>query len=233
MTTSGGGWTLLFNLDSGDGVNHHYEDTTWWQTSSTEGSPALTTGHKSAAYGTVTGWDEVMIRSHNNGSSTYAYAIRSLLPAFAGQTFLQIVATGTDKVFTGTATTVTGDVPTILNPNRSQTLHGDVFTEFNDALKANSTSGWTAAENVNRLTTTLTNGTYSHTFAGLGGRHQNGLGDYGTKFESAPISAYCDLRNGYGTDSNATSFQGSYPYSGSCRNAAFTWIPVDTALFVR
>jgi UDP-3-O-[3-hydroxymyristoyl] glucosamine N-acyltransferase len=232
MTTDGGGWTLLFNLDTSDGANHEYQDVTWWTTNSVEGSPGLATGHKSAAFSTVAGWDEVLMRVHNSGTP-YGHAIRPLLPTYADSTFEDIMDAGNNVVFTGTASTITGDVGTIRNPDRPQTLHGDIFMEFSHALKANSTSSWGAAENVNRLSTTLTNTNYSHTFAGLGGRHQNGIGSYGTRYEAAPISAYCDLRNGYGNGTNMISAHASYPYSSSCKNAAFSWIPADTALFVR
>ncbi len=232
MTTDGGGWTLLFNLDTSDGANHHYEDATWWTTNSVEGTAGLATGHKSAAFSTVSGWDEVLMRVHNSGSS-YGHAIRPLLPAYADSTFEDIMGAGDNVVFTGTASTITGDVGTVHNASRVQTLHGDIFMEFSHALKANSTGSWAAGDNVNRLSTTLTNNDYAHTFAGLGGRHQQGIGSYGTKYEAAPISAYCELRNGYGNGSNMISIHASYPYSGSCRNGSFSWIPADTALFVR
>jgi hypothetical protein len=233
MSFDGGGWTLLFNLDSGDGANHHWEDTTWWLGAGTEGSPGLSSGHKSPAFSTLTGWDEVLIRVHNGGASTWGTAIRPLLPAYAGQSLRGILNSGNDVVFTGTASAIAGGVPTTFNSARTQTLHGDIFVEFNHALKANSTSGWGAEENLTRLATTLTNNDYGHTYTGLGGRHQHGIGSYGTKYESAPISPYCELRNGYGTDSNASSFHSSYPYSGSCRNGGFSWIAADTALYVR
>jgi len=67
----------------------------------------------------------------------------------------------------------------------------------------------------------------------LGGIHQHGIGSYGTRFESAPIGEYCETRHGYGNDTGYIQFGSNSPYSGTCRSSSFTWIPADTALYVR
>ena len=82
-------------------------------------------------------------------------------------------------------------------------LAGDIFMDdFAQPLVINKQSGWGAGVNLNRIATTLSNGDYGHTFAGIGGwwvslcrrlpfpllrnpshgalgfRHENGIGSY-------------------------------------------------------
>lgn len=93
----------------------------------------------------------------------------------------------------------------------------------------NKASGWSACKNLNRLATTLSNKLYDHTFAGLGGHHENGCGSWKTTYEAAPISSYCALIRGYGNDNNYVDIGG---FDGGCRTS-FKWVPIDIAVFIR
>ena len=69
----------------------------------------------------------------------------------------------------------------------------------------------------------MSNTQYDHTFAGIGGHHENGCGSWVTTYEVAPISSYCAVIRGYGND-NVYAQQGAY--RGDCRTN-FVWKEVD------
>lgn len=236
MNLAGGGWTLLLNLDSGDAAMHHYGDTDFWTTAKLEGSSdkALTTGHKSMAFSTLSGANETMVLAHDNGQ-TKGWSVYDLGSNNKGQSLMYYMANGSDLVLTGTRKQGSGTVGATLNTKRSQTEYGDPFIDHAEALVVNKQSGWTAQVNKNRLSTTLSNGLYSHTLGGLGGNHVNsGWGDI---YESAPIASYCDWMNLYGSAANyAPNGQGnSLATTGSCADSGgqAKWLPIDIAIFYR
>ncbi len=235
MSINGGGWTLLFNLDSGDGARHDYTDTVFWTTNKTEGAPttALNTGHKSAAYSTLAGVSEMLVLAHDN-STVKGWAVYDLLPAYKTETFLSLQTKLSDTAVTGTRKLATGTVGATLNTKRVQTKFGDIFIDHSEAVVINKQSGWTANGNKNRVATTLSNGDYSHTFAGLGGSHVNqGWGD---NYEASCITSYCDFTNLYGGTGNyvANGQGNSIAGTGSCADPAlYKALPIDSAVFYR
>ena len=234
MTTAGGGWTLLFNLDSGDGVRHAWDDTTFWQGAATEGSPfsAYAGGHKGQSYASFPIPGEVLVLAHDQGTKK-GYAAYDLLGPYHSRTFQWLASNLSDTVITTPRKAASGTVGASLNVWRPQSLYGDLFIDHGEALMVNRQSGWSAGENKNRLATTLSNSQYSHTFAGIGGRHFNS--GYGALYEDAPIASYCDMTNLYGTSSNYTGYPGASAYApaSTCLNASFQWLPIDKAVFGR
>lgn len=89
---------------------------------------------------------------------------------------------------------------------------------------------WNSARTYNRIGTSLSNNNYGHTFAGIGIHHEHGLGSYVTKVESAPISAYCDLRVGYG---DGTIWSGGYHHPNSGCTSSFRYVDVNHAIWIR
>ncbi len=242
MTTEGGGWTLVMNLASRDSVNHHYNDTNFWLTGDTEGSPdqALTSGFKSQAFSSISDYTEIMISLHDRGQPV-GHATYQVLDLFLGRTLLYLFNNVSNAPITSTRVAAIGTAGTTPNPNRPQREYGDLFIDHEDAIMLNKSSGWSAQINFNRFATTLTNNDYGHTYAGLGGYHINS--GWGLYYESAPISPYCSITNGYGEeDSYSLGNYGpisgySFPYSSNCRGTAegtvFIWLPIDTAVWIR
>ncbi|GMV41572.1 MAG: hypothetical protein AMXMBFR64_32880 [Myxococcales bacterium] len=233
MTTDGGGWTLLFNLDSGDGANHHYDDTGFWLGTGTEGSPgsALTAGFKSAAYSKFVKSEELLVVLHQGGTKKghARYALSSL---FKGRTMHWMQNNLVHQPITGGRVAGSGTAGATHNTLRPQSQFGDPFIDKTSPLMINRQTAW-GSENRARVATTLTNTEYGHTFDGLGGRHE--YGGWGTLYESAPISSYCDIRNLYGGDSNYAGHPGggSVPSQSSCRHGSFAYLPLDTAVYMR
>lgn len=97
-----------------------------------------------------------------------------------GLSWHQLVVGGTRTV-TGSRTKQGGGVKSSLQHNsaRPQPLYGDIFVDnYNNGLVVNKRSGWCAGRNYNRIATTLTNCNYGHTFAGMGGHHEHGVGSW-------------------------------------------------------
>ena len=233
METQGGGWTMVMNLDSDDGNNQHYSDTFWTNTLP-EGSVAnaLTSDYKSSAFDKMGVPSEMMVMLHREGTFV-GHSTYTVLTNYRNLSFHTLLTTLSDATITGLATSQSGVSGAVHNPDRPQSLYGDIFIQHNQAIVLNKTSGWGAERNWNRIATTLSNGDYGHTYAGLGGHHEHGLGSYINRYESAPISAYCDIRSAYGNDGNYESLSGSFPISSSCRNGAFAFVDIDTAILFR
>ncbi len=235
MDALGGGWTLLFNLDSGDGKRHIYSDTTFWQGVSTEGSAdkLLVTGSKTEAF-SLLGGKEVLILAHDGGK-VIAWGAYDLLAAYQGKPLMTLM-NGGQATISATRKAQSGDTGCTLNTKRTQTRYGDPFVDpkNGEALVVNKQSGWAAGSNQTRLMTTVDNAEYGHTFSGLGGTHTNS--GWGQDFESAPIASYCDCTNLYGEASNmqANGQSTSLATTASCYDPSlFKFLPVDVAVFVR
>ena len=231
METDGGGWTLVMNLDSNDG-NAKGQNSTFWTSSDTEGdiSNALGEDFKSDSFTQFSSSSEIMIYAHTEGSEV-GYSIYDILSSYTSMNMHSWMNNFSGTTLTNSAKTQVGTVGAQYNPDRSQTLSGDIFLDHSEPLVINKVGGWSADVNNVRIATTLSNGSYQHTYAGLGGYHVEG--GWGTYFESAPISAYCDLRSAYGDSSNYISTGGSFPVGGTCPNGAFAYIDVDFAILLR
>ncbi len=244
MSVDGGGWTLLFNLAPRDEARHEWGDSAWWTGVDGDGreEPGLAAGFKSPAFSRLQGFSEVMMMIHDRGAQK-RWALYDVVLGYRARTFQSLIGGGNDVVLTAARKAVSGTVGATRNPNRPQSQSGDLFLDHAEALQLNRSAGWGAAQNLTRVATTLSNNEYAHTYAGLGGQHsQAGWGLY---YESAPISPYCSITNGYGDEATSIGRSANYrsmgassfPYSAACRGPAegtvFRWLAVDHALLVR
>ncbi|GAG07061.1 unnamed protein product, partial [marine sediment metagenome] len=162
METDGGGWTLIMNLDSNDGTNHHYDDTTFWTGDNTVGSvsSALTNDFKSKSFA-LNNSSEIMVWVHNEGSQT-GYATYNTLASYQDKSFYWLLNNLSATTITSTRVNNTGTTGAQYNPDRVQTEYGDIFLDHSEALVINRQSAWASdTYNKNRITTTLTNNDYS------------------------------------------------------------------------
>jgi|GEM_PF-788793 len=230
MTIEGGGWTQIINLDTNDGTDHWWGDTTYWQGTGTEGSAAtsLTTGYKGESFTYLDGFDEILSFQHTEGAQV-GYGVYDMLSAYQEFSFYELLNIADTDAGT-TITTVqqhqAGASGVPLNTERSQTRYGDEFIDsFNtEAIVVNRVKRFnTDGINYMRLATTFDNTSYVHTFSGLGVHHERPTGSYITKVEAAPVTAYCGLVPRYGSDATAT--------GGFC--GTVTSYDRDMAIFVR
>ncbi|MBM4345290.1 MAG: proprotein convertase P-domain-containing protein [Deltaproteobacteria bacterium] len=236
MTILGGGWTLLFNLDSSDNLRHAWADTGFWHGSGTEGSAAngLTAGSKSSAYGLL-GGKELLVSAHDNGT-LMAWGAYDLLALYQNVPMLTLVK-GSEATVTAPRKAQSGTTGVVWNSKRSQSRYGDPFVDKQngEAVVVNRAAGWNAQVNTNRLATTATNAEYPHTQGGLGGSHI--YGGWGQNYESSPIASYCDITNLYGNGANLeANGQGNTMAGGpgTCGDPGlFKYLPVDLAVWVR
>jgi concanavalin A-like lectin/glucanase superfamily protein/uncharacterized protein DUF2341/fibrinogen beta/gamma subunit family protein len=230
MSTEGGGWTQIINLDTNDGVDHWWGDTTYWQGTGTEGSTAtsLTAGYKSQTFVDMDGFAEMMFFLHTEGTEV-AYGVYDLLESYQASSFYDLLNTADSDAgttITGTLQHQSGASGSPLNTERGQTRYGDEFVDsFNtEAVVVNRVKRFnTDGINYMRLATTFDNSTYSHTFSGLGVHHERPTGSYITKLEAAPVTAYCGIVPRYGSDATST--------GGFC--GTVTSYDRDMAIFVR
>ena len=236
MTILGGGWTLVFNLDSADSARHVWQDTGFWQGASTEGNAAsaLTSGNKSSAFAQL-GGKELLVFGHDNGSPI-GYAAYDLLATYQNTPLLTLFKGG-EATISAARKAQSGVSGAVLNTKRTQSRFGDPFFDKNngEALVVNKASGWSAQNNFNRLATTASNGEYAHTFGGIGGYHTNA--GWGHNYESSPIASYCDITNLYGNGANMEANGQSSTLGGGAGACAdpglFKYLPVDLAVWLR
>ncbi len=235
MILEGGGWTMVFNLDSGDNKRHTYDDVAFWTQSGVEGDAAqpLASGSKTLAFSTL-GGKELMVVAHDNGKEM-ARGGYDLLAAYQNKSMLTLFGGG-EATISGNRKFQAGSVGATLNTKRDQKRVGDPFVDPNNTepLVVNKQSGWSSNANKARLMTTATNGQYGHTFSGIGGHHIHS--GWGMNFESAPIVSYCDCTNLYG---NASNLEGNgqgltLGGNGGCYDPGlFKFLPVDLAVYIR
>lgn len=245
MSVAGGGWIGVMNVDTNDGVNHSWYDTTWWQGNNTTTpsggwSSFLQNSAKSNAFNDFTAWTEIMVMTHQEG--TYkAYGRWQLLSGYNGYTFYQLMnlangAQGTK--ITGNRVAQSGSTGYTNNPNRPG--NSSLLCEFTDAyggyeLRVN----WygdgnyqakysQAGDTVNyvRLTTGIgdyyASGDmgYPHSFSGFGGHHERPRGAYNMNFDFEAYVEYCDTPTYFSSDAGQECGQGSY-------------LNIDGAIFIR
>jgi hypothetical protein len=232
MDKHGGGWTLALNLDTNDGNNRHYDDTTFWETASPINGVENhhTADFKSEAFDRL-GVQDLMIQAHNEGSSI-GTAYYDLLPSYVGQSLRSQFATRNNVQFTSARTEFTGAVG---SSGRARNA-GDPFIDHSEAVWVNMSNKFpSSAENLNRLGTDgsaycSTISCNGHTFGGLGGRHYNG--GWGTRYEGSAMNGYCQTQGGYGTNGVAYNGNNAFNDSSNCGGSSIQ-VDVDFAIFVR
>ena len=237
MTTDGGGWTLIINIDSADGNVQEYEQTSFWTSTTPFGSldNYFTADFKSEAFNGAVAEESVMIWAHyEDNTDIFGYSIYGLTGSYPGATFHGIMNGGDNQTISGNGSpTVINAISWNHNTLRSQSQHGDIFINFNHPLVINKTTGWTAGRNWTRIVTTLENSDYAHTYAGIGGRHEHGIGSWCTRYDASPIAPYCSMTDYYGTDHLTCGT--SDPYYDGCHNEGLpnTDRAIDYAVFIR
>ena len=196
---------------SGSGNNRHWTDTTFWQSTTTFGNVTHfhTTENKSAAFNTVSGFGEVMIRVHQGGTEK-SRGRWEMLGGYETSTFndlMNIPQSSSGTKITGNRVFQSGDTGVTNNELRA----GDsrAKCEFTDSfggyeLRVNwfgsgSASKYTKSNdtiNYVRLTTGLgapENGHlgYEHSFSGFGGHHERPAGSYLYDFDFSVYCEYC------------------------------------------
>lgn len=234
-----GGWMCAFNLvstsNSGliSGAADWYNSDFWDSMTPMNVGSQLTSNHKTSVY--MAPVRKVNFLLHNISNSSFrAWGAYNLTTAGRGMSLYNLCSGGpgvanNDNVVVSAGRWYYGGSGSgsVLNPNRPQTAYGDIFTDAstNSAnlyfrAKGQWGSDGGSANNMTRIATTLGNGnsSYGHTFAGIGGTHQNS--GWRCDFTMAPVSPYCQNPQSYGdrTDGvNCTSYSGwSYPYATSC-----------------
>jgi hypothetical protein len=245
MSTNGGGWMLIMNIDTNNGSNHHWADTTFWQGDNTYGSAAngLTDHYKCRGFRHTANFDEIMIVNHIEGSyqSRGIWSLLSGYHASSLYTMLNIGNSLSGTTISGSRTYQTGNSG--FSPNPARPGNQNWRCEFTDSsggyeLRVNWTgddgsytklSQESDTRNYVRLTTGLGDprgpsgaGGYPHAYMGLGGHHERNIGDYNTDFDYAGYTQYCDTPVIFSSNQNE-----------SCPQDPNTRLNRDCAIFVR
>lgn len=245
MTTAGGGWIGVMNIDTNNGNNHHWGDTSWWQGNNTT-TPSggwvnfLTDHAKSQAFNNVP-FSEIMVMTHQEGTFK-AYGRWQLISPYANNyTFLQLLnigATAQGTKITGSRIAQSGSTGYTNNPARPG--NSSLLCEFTDAYggyelrvnwygDGNSQSKYSCNNdtvNYVRLTTGIGDPTasgcmgYEHSFSGFGGHHERPRGQYNIYFDFEAYTEYCDTPTYFSQNAGQQCAQGSY-------------LNIDGAIFIR
>ncbi|MBM4345040.1 MAG: hypothetical protein FJ100_16850 [Deltaproteobacteria bacterium] len=242
MTTSGGGWTLVFNLDTNDGAMRSYSDTDFWLKGDKfygAAGSALQNDFKSPAYAGVKA-GEVLIWAHKEGvewSQPAAWARMTVTANQQGKTMADWLALPANTQLS------TGKVDTSGNISKPGTYTrnaGDVFIDNGLPLIVNSTGkGPTNAVNTVRLGTDFSpicgviecNG--HNVQGGYGGRHIIPTqSNYPLTYEAQPCFGYHPGPMGFGDNFVNDNGCGNSVWSNKCGPESAT-LQVDFAVFVR
>ena len=230
-----GGWELVYNIDANNATTSigglpHWDNTTFWTTINESNQSSTTpwsTNVKTKSFDQRI-VQEVLILLHNRsgynqancrGWSVYTNSQQT------NKTLYTIHTQGNNSIISSggrkTSSNYVGNLT--WNNRRPQSRGGDMFIDgtvngsnnASDNLIVNSTGYWGSDGVGNtRLSTTAGNGngSYGHTFGGIGIRHAHA--GWGFYVSMAPITAYCEPPAIYGPDGSGTNFTSS-PNSGA------------------
>lgn len=245
MTTAGGGWIGVMNVDTNDGRSHWWSDTSWWQgyntTTPSGGWGSFLQDHaKSNAFNDYTSWSEIMIMTHQEGTFK-AYGRWQLLSGYLNYSFYQLMnlaqgAQGTK--ITGSRLAQSGS--TGYSNNGARPGNSSLLCEFTDSYggyelrvnwygDGNGQSKYSCnSDTVNyvRLTTGVGDPTasgcmgYEHSFSGFGGHHERPRGAYVKDFDFQAYVEYCDTPTYFSQNAGQQCSQGGY-------------LNIDGAIFIR
>jgi len=239
---SGGGWTLVFNLDTNDGAMRSWGDTAFWQNqTATFGtlSGALKGDYKGSTYATAQG-SEVLVWAHNEGAEWNdppAWARYSLGNAHTGKTMFQLMNLGSNTTISTGTPDRSGKVAT---PGVYARNAGDVFIDDGLPIIVNSTgNGGTDATNTVRFGTDfatvcgIVNCNGHNVQGGYGGYHARPCcGGYPITYEAEPTFGYHPGEMSFGSDYVNNNGCGNSVWSNQC-TPTVTTLQVDFAIFVR
>lgn len=232
MTTDGGGWTLLFNLETSDPDIRTWKDETGFWTSEKyfgdlkdEKYPWLA-DFKSEAYSRLPMGEQLMVLAHDNGPTNLLYGKAIYRINDGTIPLLNAMQSGDNFSLTGTRQQLLDDSGGIDNvQGRDPFLREDGEIVLND-VRYGFGHGSGESHNFVRFSTSA-GSAESHEVYGLGGEHDINCscGHYGFGYEASVDTQYCDV---FRTGSNS---QEEY-YGG------YSWCPgktteIDYAVFVR
>ena len=242
MTYAGGGWTLVFNLDTNDAATRSYGDTDFWlKADKLYGVPstAMQADYKGQTYSTVPG-SEVLVWAHKEGaewSSPAAYARMSVVSGLQNKTMADWLAQPANTTLSNGKLDVSGSVS---KPGTYARTAGDVFIDNGLPLILNSTGkGGTDAVNTVRLGTDFgpicaiidCNG--HNVQGGYGGYHiRPSSGGYPLSYEAEPSFGYHPGPMGFGDNYVNNNGCGNSVWNNQCAPVTTT-LQVDFAVFVR
>jgi len=221
MTNDGGGWTHILSINTSDGTERPWADTTFWQGNNTVGSASAPWGTvKSQAYAELKEFTQLLMISYSGAGVYRAHARWTFTSPYntTAWSFMNIMnisnSSTASNVVTGTRQTQVGQTTgATINTQRNQAGWGCAFVDngvgSGNAICVNWTafgsnakySHWSDTRSDIRFTTTYFGSGYGHTFGGaLGGYHERPANTWPATYEYEPIHAYCDPPYHFGTD---------------------------------
>lgn len=253
-------WILAFNINTADANNSiggipHWDNTTFWTTAneqnSTQTSPWLY-NVKTRAFDKYPVKDILFVVHKKTGYDTNATQLHGysvyVNSGFTNQTLLQIFTGGNDRTLTSGGRKTSTDYSQLLNwnNNRPQSLGGDLFISgtingYNNGsynLMFNVTNNFNSSNYaLARISTSgaAGNGNYGYTAGGVGVKHGHN-GNWGGYAGYAPVSAYCDGKEIYGSSTSGINYLGGInpnsPFT-NCMGGGNGVVNYNLALFVR
>lgn len=242
MTHAGGGWTLVFNLDTNDSTMRGYSDTDFWLKADKlygSASTALQSDYKGSPYSTIPG-SEVLVWAHKEGaewSSPAAYARMTVASGLQNKSMADWLAQPANTTLSSGKVDTSGNVS---KPGTYTRTAGDVFIDNGLPLIVNSTGkGGTNAVNTVRLGTdfgpicSIVECNGHNVQGGYGGYHiiptQSG---YPLTYEAEPAFGYHPGPMGFGDNFVNNNGCGNSVWNNQCAPITTT-LQVDFAVFVR
>ncbi len=235
MTTDGGGWTLLFNLQTADDGIETWNATDFWLTIDRRGdtNDPWSRDYKSDAYSTLAlDHKEMMVMVHNDGPRNQVFG-KALYQSANGASgsLLTILNSGNNITLTGARSNLLDakQAGKISDPQ----VYGDPFVQESQAIVLNdvrygSGHGSPGGSSHNFVRFSTADGSAdSHRTYGLGGSHdiECTCGHWGFDYEASVDASYCNV---FRTGSNSH-FQNYGGYTW-CRGNT---IEIDYAVFTR
>ncbi len=242
MTLAGGGWTLVFNLDTNDGAIRSYGDTDFWLKADKQfgvvGS-ALQNDYKGSSFGSIAG-SEILVWAHKEGAdwnTPSAWARGTVVSGLQGKTMADWLAAPANTALSTGKIDTSGSVAT---PGAYSRNVGDVFIDNALPFIVNSTgAGGSDAQNTVRIGTEITpvcaivscNG--HNVQGGYGGYHiRPSSGGYPLTYEAEPSFGYHPGPMGFGDNYVNNNGCGNSVWTNTCGPTSVT-LQVDFAIFVR
>ena len=251
METAGGGWTLIFNLDTNDSNMRDYADTSFWLADNTVGTPdsALTSDFKSVMYSSFA-FDSILFQAHMEGgnctdcesSSSKPYAIYELSSNYTGSTMEEIQNIGANTRVSESCTRNGRVIP----DNTYSRVAGDIIIDrcpdfgcltINSSWHLNSDadnnvrfgSNCSSDDNLSFCTSCYANG--HNVQGGLGGHHDRN-GGYALNYEWQPQLSYHPGPYGIGDDFTNPNGCGNSVWSNTC-GPQTKRAQIDMAIYVK
>ena len=240
MVHDGGGWMLVWNLDTSDATMRSYADTTFWLGDSGVGAvtSALTSDYKNKGAFSGMPVNELLVVAHEEGKDykgKETWARFTVNSTYKGKSVSAIMASGANQTVAA-VTARTGAVA----KNAYTRNAGDVFIDHGLPLIVNSTgSGGSDAKNNVRFGTDFkplcgqVNCNGHNVQGGYGGYHIRPTGgNYPLTYEAMPSFGYHPGPMGFGSNFVNNNGCGNSVWSNKCSPESAI-LHVDFGIFVR